>query len=385
MNRTTPLFLMRVLEIQLVPLLSASLVCLAGCGGASATTGGGGGSQPQAAPPTVTTASALNGAQVVTLTDATPGASVYYTLDGATPSPASTQYLAPFLVAANVTVQAVAILSAYTNSPVTTKVFAPNVATNTLVWSDEFTSSPMGPGQPNPSTWGYDTGNNGWGNHELEDYCGWGSTVSPCNTSMPNAYVGTDGSLHIAARQPSPGVYTSARMKTQGLFSFQYGRVEFRAQVPEAQGFWPAGWLLGNSIATINWPGCGELDVLERVNAATRPDTTVGSIHGPGFTGASIGSTYSFPSNQTASSWHTYGMIWKPGSIAYYVDDPMNPYVTFTPATLTGYPGAKWPFDDGPQFLLLNLAIGGDYPGSPTATTPFPSEMLVDYVRIYTN
>jgi beta-glucanase (GH16 family) len=182
-------------------------------------------------------------------------------------------------------------------------------------------------------------------------------------------------------------VYTSARLKSQGLFSFQYGRLEFRAQVPEAQGFWPAAWLLGNNITTVNWPACGEQDVLERVNAPLTPDWNEGSIHGTGFTGgAGLGTKYSFPSGQTAAGWHTYGMIWSPGTVAYYIDDPAHPYATFTTGSLSGLSGAAWPFDVGQSnFILLNLAIGGDWPGLPNGTTPFPSEMVVDYVRIYTN
>jgi beta-glucanase (GH16 family) len=181
-------------------------------------------------------------------------------------------------------------------------------------------------------------------------------------------------------------------MKTQGLFSFQYGRIEFRATVPEAQGFWPANWLLGNNINTVNWPACGEMDVLERVNAAANPDWNEGSIHGTGFIGgAGLGTRYLFPNGETAATFHSYGMIWSPGSVSYYVSDTPNPanptpYVTYTTASLNGLSGAVWPFDAGQaNFIILNLAIGGDYPGSPDGTTPFPSEMLVDYVRIYTN
>jgi beta-glucanase (GH16 family) len=180
-------------------------------------------------------------------------------------------------------------------------------------------------------------------------------------------------------------VYTSARLKTEGLFSFQYGRIEVRAQVPEAQGFWPAFWLMGNNIDTVDWPACGEMDVLERVNAATTPDWNEGSIHGTGFTGSNLGTQYDFPSGQTATGWHTYGMIWSKGSVAYYIDDPANPYVTYTPSSISGFSGAVWPFDAGPSFIILNLAVGGSWPGSPNASTPFPSTMLVDYVRVYTN
>jgi beta-glucanase (GH16 family) len=329
---------------------------------------------------------AQNGAQIVSISDSTLNSTTYYTTDGSMPIASSPQYIAPFLIASNVTLNAVAIFTGDTNSTVATQSFAPNIPSGTLVWSDEFTNSTTSNAEPNPAVWAYDTGAGGWGNAELEDYCSSGSTASPCSTSSPNAYVGTDGYLHIAAEQPASGVYTSARLKTEGLFSFQYGRLEFRAEVPEAQGFWPAAWLLGNNITTVNWPACGEQDVLERVDAVTTPDFNVGSVHGTGFTGTSLGTTYNFPTGETAATWHTYGMIWSPGKVSYYVDDPTNIYVTYTPSSLTGLSGATWPFDGGQSnFIILNLAVGGDYPGSPNSNTPFPSEMLVDYVRLYTN
>jgi beta-glucanase (GH16 family) len=278
-------------------------------------------------------------------------------------------------------------MAAGSSSTATTQAFSPNIVSGTLVWSDEFSNSTATPAQPNPSVWTYDTGNGGFGNQELETYCAWGSSAAPCTTAKPSEYVGTDGYLHIVAQNPSTNVYTSARLKTQGLFSFQYGRIEFRAQVPEAQGFWPAAWSMGNDIATLNWPACGEMDILERVNAAGNPDWNAGSIHGPGFTGTNIGQTYNFPSGQTAgSAFHTYGMIWAPGSVKYYIDDPSHPYASFTPSSISGFSGASWPFDTGQSnFIIINLAIGGAWPGAPNNTTPFPSEMLVDYVRIYTN
>jgi len=367
-------------------LFLAALMC--GCnGGSGAAT---------APPPTQVTAPAIaasaangaqNGAVIVTLST-TPGASLYYTVDGSTPTTSSQPYQAPFLVASNIAVKAVAATSATAASSVTSQTFAPNIASGTLVWSDEFSNATGANAQPNPAIWTYDTGNSGFGNHELETYCAWGSTTAPCSASSPSAYVGTDGNLHIVAQQPSPGVYTSARLKTQGLFSLRYGRIEFRAQVPEAQGFWPAAWLLGNNITTVDWPACGEMDVLERVNSAKTPDWNEGSVHGIGFTGdTGLGTIYNFPAGQTAAGWHTYGMIWSPASVAYYVDNPTQPYVTYTnPASLKGLTGAVWPFDAGQSsFIILNLAIGGDWPGSPNASTPFPSEMLVDYVRVYTN
>jgi beta-glucanase (GH16 family) len=370
-------------------LLLASLIC--GCGGgsgATAPTTPVTPAQAQVAAPTISKKAAQAGAQIVSLASTTSGATIYYTLDGSTPTTASPVYEAPFLVASNETLNAYATLSADKPSSVTTMTFAPNIASGTLVWSDEFTNTTGSSQQPDPAVWSYDTGNNGFGNNELENYCAWASTSAPCDPAHPNAYVGTDGYLHIVAQQPASGVYTSARMKTQGLFSLQYGRLEARIWVPEGQGLWPAFWALGNDITIVNWPACGEQDIMERVNGALTPDWNEGSAHGTGFTGADgLGTLYHFPAGQTAAGWHTYGMIWKRGSVAYYVDDPTSPYVTYTnPASLTGLPGAVWPFDSGNSaFLIVNLAVGGDWPGNPNATTVFPASLLVDYVRFYAN
>jgi beta-glucanase (GH16 family) len=340
----------------------------------------------QTAAPTITTIAAQNGAVVVTLKSATAGATIYYTVDGSTPTNSSQIYEAPFLVASNLTVNAMAAAPPDTNSIVTSQAFAPNIPPGTLVWSDEFGSTTNANAEPNPAVWTYDTGAGGWGNSELEDYCGWNSAAAPCATATPNVYIGTDGYLHIVAEEPSAGVYTSARLKTEGLFSFQYGRIEFRAEVPEAQGFWPAAWLMGNNIATVNWPACGEMDVLERVNAAGTPDWNEGSVHGTGFTGGNLGTQFLFPAGQTAAGWHTYGMIWTKGSVAYYVDNPAQPYVTYTPSSISGLSGSVWPFDGGQaNFIILNMAVGGSWPGNPNGSTTFPAQMLVDYVRIYTD
>ena len=378
---------MRANALLATVLISSTV--LYGCGGGSGGyggggNGGGGGGTPPAAP-TASTKPAQNSAVIASLASTTSGATIYYTVDGSTPTASSQKYQAPFLVASNLTVKAIAV-AAGTSSTVTSQGFSPNIPSGTLVWSDEFSTSSGSNAQPDPTIWTYDTGNSGFGNSELETYCAWNSSTAPCSTANPSEFVGTDGYLHIVAQQPSTGVYTSARLKTQGLFSFQYGRLEFRAMAPEAQGFWPAAWLLGNNIVTVNWPACGEQDVLERVNVAGNPDWNAGAIHGSGFTGASgLGYSYSFPPPQTAgSAFHTYDMVWSPGSVQYSIDG--NLYASFTPASLNGLSGATWPFDNGQSnFIILNLAIGGSWPGPPDNATPFPSEMLVDYVRIYTN
>jgi beta-glucanase (GH16 family) len=247
-----------------------------------------------------------------------------------------------------------------------------------LVWAEDFHSAK--PGQPDPKVWTYDTGHDGFGNHELETYCAWGSDKAPCDAKQPNAFVGEDGYLHIVARRVGAGAYTSARLKSEGLKSFQYGRIEARVKMPGSQGIWPAFWMLGDNIATVNWPECGEMDIMETIGST--PEVNHGSIHGPGFTGTKIGLSYTLPRGETfPEGFHTFGMIWSRQKIAYYIDDVKNVYATFTPQDLPAV--ARWPFDDGKYFLLLNLAVGGDWPGSPDASTKLPAEMLVDYVRVY--
>lgn len=372
------------------------------CGGGSSSGGTGVPPAQPAATPTIASSAAQNGAVVVTLADTTSGATIYYTLDGSTPTNTSPIYLAPFLVAANLTVHAIAANPpAYLNSSVATQTFTPNIASGTLVWSDEFTNSGSSNIPPSAAVWTYDTGLDCCGNNELETYCAPTSNATPCSSSNPNAFVGTDGYLHVVAMQPTAGVatYTSARLKSQGLLSFMYGRIEARMKLPESQGMWPAFWMLGNNITKINWPACGELDIMEHIDGGNPPpyvggtapgyDWIAGSVHGGTSSSAEInGSDQFHPTGFSAAAWHTYGMVWSKGQIEYYVDDPSNGmYATFksTDSQWTSGTNNMWPFDAGPQFLILNLAVGGDWPGSPDATTVFPSQMLVDYVRVYTN
>jgi beta-glucanase (GH16 family) len=379
-------------------ILVALLLCLTACGG-----GGGGTACPaagcgpivaQAATPTIATAAAQNGAVIITLADTTPSASIYFTIDGSTPTSSSPQYLAPILAASNFTLKAIATATGYTNSAVATEAFAPNIASGTVVWSDEFTNSGASNAEPNPANWTYDTGYQCCGNNEQENYCAWGSSTSPCSPSNPNAYVAPGGGLNILVANPNGTTYTSARLKTQGLFSFQYGRIEAKMRLPESQAMWPAFWLLGNNITTVSWPACGEADVMEHIDGDNTPfggpgsgpapgyDWIAGSVHG----GANSSSEENLSNDYTttgfsAAAWHTYGMIWTKGQIQYYVDDPANIYATDSTGN---FPGA-WPFDQGPMFIILNLAVGGDWPGDVNSSTVFPSTMQVQYVRIYTN
>ncbi len=260
-------------------------------------------------------------------------------------------------------------------SPITTA--APTAPTEHLVWADEFNATtPV----PNPANWTYETGAGGWGNHELETYCAPTSAIAPCNAAQPNASVQGDGYLHITSRRDAKGNWTSARLISKGLQAFQYGRIEARIRIPAGPGVWPAFWMLGADIDIHPWPACGELDIME--NIGKEPTQIHGSIHGTGFTGTPLGKAVQLPSGQPISAdFHTFGLIWSPGRIQYYLDDPTHPYASFTPADLPA--GAVWPFDGRRFFLLLNLAIGGDWPGPPDATTPATPEMLVDYIRVY--
>ncbi len=249
-----------------------------------------------------------------------------------------------------------------------------------LVWSDEFNGAAGS--LPDGKSWTYDTGNGGFGNPEVEFYCVPGSDTPPCRRDVPNAAMDGHGHLVIQAVRDASGQWTSARLKTEGLRQFRYGRMEARMKLPVGDGFWPAFWMLGADVDTAHWPECGEVDIMEWVQKYG-PTATSSTTHGPGYS-ADKGPTksYAFPGGaRVDAGFHTYGVIWGPDRLAYYRDDPANVFETLTPAQLP--PGSRWVFDH-PFFLLLNLAIGkGGFPGTTDASTPGTATMLVDYVRVY--
>ena len=240
-----------------------------------------------------------------------------------------------------------------------------------LVWSDEF-NGPNGSGA-DLAKWTFDVGGGKWGNQELEHY----------TSRRENSHI-EDGSFVIQAQREKykgeHGVtwdYTSARLKTQGKFSQTYGRFEARIKVPYGQGLWPAFWMLGDDIDRVDWPGCGEIDIME--NIGKEPSIIHGSIHGPGHTGEEIEAHYALPDGKRfADDFHLFAVEWEPEVVRFYVDDDL--YATRTRAELRA--GQRWVFDHR-FFLLLNVAVGGDWPGNPDSSTIFPQRMLVDYVRVY--
>ena len=234
-----------------------------------------------------------------------------------------------------------------------------------LVWSDEFTG-PAGTAVDS-SKWTFDVGGTGWGNDELEYY-----TSGTNNAALDGA-----GNLVITAKQEAMGGknYTSARIKTQGHKTFSYGRIEARMKIPEGQGLWPAFWLLGDDITSNSWPACGEIDVME--NIGKEPNIIHATIHGPGYSaGAGPTKQYMLPA-PVASAFHVFAIEWELNTIRWYVDDTL--YSTKTPSDIPS--GATWVYAH-PFFIIMNLAVGGGWPGNPDGTTTFPQQLQVDYVRV---
>jgi beta-glucanase (GH16 family) len=249
-----------------------------------------------------------------------------------------------------------------------------NSTASDLVWSDEFDSQSISP--PDPTKWTTEIGGKGWGNRELQYY----------TNSTENAFLDGKGNLVIKAIKLNPPSnlncwygaceYTSARLITKGKFEQKYGRFEARIKIPRGQGMWSAFWMLGNDIDKVGWANCGEIDIME--NIGREPKTVHGTIHGPGYSGAnSIGAP--FDSNKNfADDFHIYLTEWSENKISFFVDG--EHYKTITPKDLPE--GKKWVYDH-PFFMILNFAIGGQWGGKPDATSVFPQEMLVDYVRVF--
>lgn len=241
-----------------------------------------------------------------------------------------------------------------------------------LAWSDEFAQADGS--SPDASKWVFDVGGGGWGNAELEYY-----------TSRTNNVRIQNGQLVIEAKQEnySGSSYTSGRIKTLGKHSWTYGRMEARIKIPKGQGIWPAFWMLGTNIAaSVSWPTCGEIDIMENIGKPTEQSKVYGTIHGPGYSGGGgISGNFTLPGGGVlADDFHIFAVEWTTNQIKWYLDN--NQYFTVTPASLPN--GTTWVFN-APQFFLLNLAVGGQWPGYPDGTTVFPQQMLVDYVRVYTN
>ena len=250
-----------------------------------------------------------------------------------------------------------------------------------IQWSDEFNGAANTP--PSANTWTFDLGNNnGWGNAELEFYCAPFANNAPCNSSQPNLYEDGNGNLVIHAIKTN-GTWTSGRMNTSGKQAFQYGRIEARMKLQQADGFWPAFWMLGNNLSQVGWPQAGEQDIMEWVQSYGA-NTTSSTIHGPGYSGgAGIGSRFTFPNGERIddSTFHTYGVLWSPNQMQFYRDNPAKPFFTMTPANIPA--GKQWVYNQ-PFFVLLNFAIGsGGFPGPTDGSTPNSGTALVDYVRVY--
>lgn len=230
-----------------------------------------------------------------------------------------------------------------------------------LVWHDEFDGPDL-----NRENWTFDKGGSGWGNAEWEAY-----TDEPENVRIENEM------LVIEAREdpslPSGRPYSSARIKTQGLHSWKYGRIEARIKLPYGQGIWPAFWMLGAD--NKGWPASGEIDILEFIGKT--PDTIYTTVHAPGYSGASgVGSSLNVPAGTLKDDFHIYAIEWQENEIRWLFDDQV--FFKLTPADVP----AEWIFDHE-FFIIMNVAVGGRWPGYPDDTTVFPQYMQVDYVRVY--
>lgn len=235
----------------------------------------------------------------------------------------------------------------------------------TLAWNDEFSAATL-----NGSDWNQETGNgtNGWGNNELEYYA----------NSLKNTFL-SNGNLIIEARKESIGGfnYSSGRMTTQNKKVFKFGRIDIRAKLPVAKGMWPALWMLGANIPSVGWPACGEIDIMELIGAY--PGRVYSAMHwkNAGGTHDSKGANYNLSSGDFSQQFHVYSIVWAQDNIKSYIDDQL-----YLSVTIADVGTANYPFN-ADQFFLFNVAVGGQWPGSPDGATNFPQRMFVDYVRVF--
>jgi len=224
-----------------------------------------------------------------------------------------------------------------------------------LIWQDEFDGSSL-----DTTKWKVDVGGNGWGNNESQYYTAQG------NLNIQNSLL----TITAKAEQFGNNQYTSAKIKTEGKFNVRFGKIETRMKCPMGQGLWPAFWMLGSNHSTIGWPKCGEIDVIEHINSETKVHGTahwdnVGHIYWGGII------------NNDPTQFHNYSIIWDSTKIQWFMDDQ----IYYQLNTLNGVNGTE-EFQNS-FYLILNLAVGGNWPGYPNANTIFPAEMLVDYIKVY--
>lgn len=229
-------------------------------------------------------------------------------------------------------------------------------------WNEEFAGPAGAP--PDSRRWHHDVGAGGWGNAELQRY----------TARTSNARLNGRGQLEIVARQNGDR-FTSARLTTRGRFDFRYGTVSMRARLPAGRGLWPAFWMLGSGFPSTAWPDCGEIDVMENLGSNTR--RAYGTVHGPGsLAEEGVGGSTLSPTS-LSRGYHVFSAAWSAREVAFFLDGVR--YATVERAT---YPaGQEWALDH-PMFLLLNLAVGGQWPGRPTRRTAFPARFRVDWVRV---
>ena len=231
-----------------------------------------------------------------------------------------------------------------------------------LVWDDEFNGTSLS------SDWTFDigTGSGGWGNNELQYY-------TNQNHSVNNGY------LEITAKEETINAqqYSSTRLKTQGIKSWKYGRIDIRAALPYGQGIWPAFWMLGDNISSVSWPTCGEIDIMEMIGGSGDRDRTVhGTVHwNENGSHAQFGNSKTLPSGKFADEFHVFSIVWNQNSITWFLDNVPYNTVDITPANMSAF--------QEKFFLIFNMAVGGNWPGNPDGTTIFPQKMYVDYVRVF--